>query len=200
MTAQGVGTVSGVPDTLTVVLGVQTQGPTAEGALGANSEKSNALLDILKARNVPAEDLQTSGLTITPTYVDGSSRIDGYQVTNEVTATVHEVSGAGALIDAAAAAAGDAVRVQQVGFSIDDDGPLRAQARGDAVRQAQAQAEQMADAAGVGLGPLRSITEAAAPGPYRTGPQSSDSAASTPIEPGTQDVTVTVTAVYDISH
>lgn len=42
-------------------------------------------------------------------------------MTNQVTAKLHDIGGAGGLIDAASAAAGDAVRVQQLSFSIDDD-------------------------------------------------------------------------------
>jgi hypothetical protein len=44
-------------------------------------------------------------------------------------------------------------------FSIDNGSDLRAKARADAVKQAQAQAKQMADAAGVQLGQIHSISE-----------------------------------------
>ncbi|MFC7446726.1 SIMPL domain-containing protein [Rhodococcus daqingensis] len=199
ISTQAVGKVSGTPDTLTVVLAVQTQAPQANAALEDNAAKANALIDTLEAKGVAAEDIQTSGLSVQPTYGPDPSTITGYQVTNQVTATVHDVSAAGGLIDAAAAAAGDAVRVQQTSFSIADDSDLRAQARADAVRQAQAQASQIAAAAGVGLGGVRSITElpAAGPAPY---PEAAlgDRAASTPIEPGSQELTVTVAVVYEI--
>ena len=113
---------------------------------------------MLRGRGVADADLRTSGLSISPTF-DTDGRITGYEVTNEVTATLRDIAGAGALIDAAAQAAGDAVRVQQISFGIDDDAQPRAEARADAVRQAVTQARQLADAAEVGLGPILSITE-----------------------------------------
>ncbi|WP_345347026.1 SIMPL domain-containing protein [Rhodococcus olei] len=199
ISTQAVGKVSAAPDTATVVLAVQTQGATAEAALADNAQKATALIDSLKAKGVASKDIATSGLSVQPTYAPASQTVTGYQVTNQVTATVHDIAGAGALIDAAAAAAGDAVRVQQMSFSIGDDGALRGQARAKAVEQARTQAGQIAHAAGVELGDVRSISEVAAsppsPIPGRT---MSDQAASTPVEPGTQELTVTVAVVYDI--
>jgi uncharacterized protein len=59
---------------------------------------------------VAAADLQTSQLSINPTSTP-NGRINGYDVTNLVTATLRDIGGAGGLVDAAAAAAGDAVRI-----------------------------------------------------------------------------------------
>ena len=166
--ARGVGLVKGTPDTLRVVLGVETQAPSAKDALAANNDKANTLINTLKQKGVEAKDIQTSQLSINPTYDNQGRHITGYQVTNQVTATLHDLAGAGALIDAAAGAVGDAVRVQSMGFSIDDDSALKAEARTQAVHLAQLQAEQMAKAAGVKLGPIRLISEVPAnsPSPY----------------------------------
>jgi uncharacterized protein YggE len=200
ITTRGVGTVAGTPDTLTVVLGVQTRAASAADALSDNNARTTGLLDVLRGRGVAANDLRTSGLQILPTF-ENDGRISGYEVTNEVTATLRDVAGAGSLIDAAAQAAGDAVRVQQISFGIDDDAEPRARARADAVRQAVTQARQLADAAEVGLGPILSITEVTAGQPPV--PVTRDSAAaaqaSVPLEPGTQDVSVTVEVVHAVS-
>ena len=200
ITARAVGTVKGAPDLLTVVLGVETRGPKAQGALDANSQKVTALLAALKGGGVAAADVQTSQLSINPTYAQ-DGRIDGYDVSNLVTATLRNLAGAGSLVDAAASAAGDAVRVQQLSFSIDDDSAARAAARAAAVKQAQAQAKQMAEAAGVTLGPLRSITEIPATTPFAVRAAGGDAAASAPvpIEPGTQDLSVTVEVAYAVA-
>lgn len=200
ITARAVGTVKGAPDLLTVVLGVETRDPKAQGALDANTQKVTALLAALKGGGVATADLQTSQLSINPTYAQ-NGRIDGYDVTNLVTATLRDLAGAGALVDAAAAAAGDAVRVQRLSFSIDDDSAARATARAAAVRQAQSQAKQMAEAAGVTLGSLRSITEIPAATAFG-GPTAAGAAAASapvPIEPGTQELSVTVEVVYAVA-
>lgn len=203
ITASAVGTVTGTPDIVTLGLGVQTQGSSANGALSANSQQANALIGMLKNKGVAEADIRTSQMSVSPSYNSTDGRITGYQVTNQVTATLHKIESAGGIIDAAAQAAGDSVRVQQLSFSIDDDGPLRAKARADAVRQAQAQARQMAEAAGVQLGKLRSISESpSSPPPTPMYERSFDSAAgkATPVQPGSQKLTVSATVVYDIDQ
>ena len=199
ITTRGVGTVAGTPDTLTVVLGVATRAASAADALTDDNARTTALLDVLRTHGVAEKDLRTSGLSIAPTFAQ-DGRITGYEVTNEVTATLRDIAGAGALVDAAAQAAGDAVRVQQIAFGIDDDAQPRAQARADAVRQAVTQARQLADAADVGLGPILSITEVS--GDQPPVPVTRDSAAAqaaVPIQPGTQDVSVTVEVVHAVA-
>lgn len=200
ITTRGVGTVTRAPDTLTVLIGVQTRGPTAKGALDANTGRATALINVLKSNGVAAADLQTSQLSVNPVSDPRTGQITGYEVTNQVTAKLHDIGAAGGLIDAAAAAAGDTVRIQQISFSIDDDSASRAQARANAVRQAQDRAKQMADAAGVRLGRIRSMTEVPAnpPGPF--GGDRAAAAAPVPIEPGTQQLTVMVEIVYAIDQ
>src|SRR5436853_5636827 len=59
ITVHGVGRVSGTPDLLTVVLGVETRAPKATDALQDNSRRANALVDLLKQRGVEKRDIQT---------------------------------------------------------------------------------------------------------------------------------------------
>lgn len=206
--ARGVGQVKGTPDTLRVTLGVETRSASAQEALATNNDKANALVNTLKEKGVEAKDIQTSQLSIQPTYDDKGQRIVGYQVNNIVTATLKDIGGAGALIDAAAGAVGDAVRVQSIGFSIDDDSALKAEARTQAVHLAQLQAEQMAKAAGVKLGRIRSISEVSSGGgpmPYY-GNYAGDAAkaaagsAPAPVLPGQQELTLAVDVVWDITQ
>jgi uncharacterized protein YggE len=200
ITTRGIGKVTGVPDTLTVILGVQTQDPSAKAALDANNQKANALIGTLKGKGVSAKDLQTSGLSIEPTYNEKSTKITGYQVTNTLKATLHNLTGAGVLIDAAANAAGDSIRLQQISFSIGDDTALLAQARSQAVIQAKAQAGQIAKAAGTKLARIRSISDLPTSGQARvyTDLAMASAARSTPIEVGSQELSVTVDITYDI--
>ncbi|HEX8767282.1 MAG TPA: SIMPL domain-containing protein [Jatrophihabitans sp.] len=201
ITTRGVGRVSGTPDTLTVLIGVSTQDSSAKAALSANNSKANALIELLRSKGVADKDLQTRQLTINPTYNDKSGTITGYQVDNAVQATLHSIAGAGALLDAAAGVVGNAVRVQQIGFSIGDDSALRAEARAQAVGQAKAQAAQIAKAAGVTLGRIRSITEVLdGRSPITYDMRSAAGAAeSVPLQPGQQELTVAVDIVYDMS-
>ena len=213
VTATAEGHAEGAPDLLTASLGVQTQAHSAQAALSDNSAKAQALISKLKADGVADADIQTSQLQISPQY-GGSSpgfppTIEGYVVTNMVTAKLRKLDRAGAAIDDAVAAAGNDVRVNSIGYSIDDNSALLAAARADAVHQAQARAKAMAQAAGVTLGPVRAISDASAP-QYRpvygfatpamaTGGVASGSAQSAPVQPGTERLTVEVVVVYDLA-
>jgi uncharacterized protein YggE len=200
ITARAAGAVVAAPDTATVVLGVTTRDRSATAALAANSERANAVIGVLQGAGVAAADIRTSQLTVYPTSAPETGRITGYEVSNQVTATLHDIAAAGAVIDQAAAAAGDAIRVQTIQFSIADESAARAEARADAVRRALTQAQQLADAAGVGLGPVRSIVEVGGeqpPMPYKAEADRAQQAV--PIQPGTQELAVTVEVVHDIA-
>jgi hypothetical protein len=202
LTGHGVGTVTGTPDTLRIVLGVQTQGASAAAALRENSQQATAVINTLKSRGVADADLKTSQLSINPSYGPTGGQITGYEVNNIVTATLHNIASAGGIIDAAGQAAGNAIRVQSVDFSIDNDSELLAKARADAVKQAQAQAKQLADAAGIKLGKIRSINESSSgPPPVPMYNKSLGAAASAvPIQAGSEKLSVTVDVTYELDQ
>lgn len=199
ISTQGTGIVSGSPDTVSIVLGVQTQAPEAAAAMTDNADRADTLIETLKARGVDEQDITTKNLSVQPNY-QPTGTIDGYTVINQVEATLRDVATSGDLIDAAARAAGDAIRVQELTFSIADDSELRAQARAQAVAQAQEQAQQIADAAGAKLGAVRSITESPESDavPFPASRSMADGAASTPIEAGSQKLSVSVSVTYEI--
>jgi uncharacterized protein YggE len=202
ITVDGTGIVSGTPDLLTVSMGVQVQAPTATEALRASSDKAASLIATLQRAGVAKADLTTSGLSLWPRYDKDGQQITGYEASNQVTAKLRDLDKAGTVIDAAAAAVGDAIRLNGLGFSIEDTGPLYVQARDLAVAQARTQAEQLAKAAGVALGQVLTIEESAQQVPVPV-PYAADAAAareqSVPIEPGTQDVRLTVRVSFAIT-
>jgi uncharacterized protein len=196
----GHGEVDGTPDVMTVTMGVQTADPSAQAALQRNSERAAALITSLKAHGVAAKDIQTIDLNVSPTF-DDHFHVTGYSASNTVTAKLRNIAKAGSVIDAAALSAGEDVRLQGVTFSIDNTSGLVAKARADAVKDAVAQAKQLAAAAGVTLGPIRTIddTGTTLPQPYYQ--SMSDSVAlsgSVPVEPGSQQLSVDVKVVFDI--
>jgi uncharacterized protein YggE len=204
VTAHGHGTTQGPPDLLTVSLGVQTSASSAREALTANSSAANGLIAQLHKDGVADADLQTSGLSIQPTY--NKTVITGYQVTNTVTAQLHNIAGAGALIDDASQAAGNAIQVNSIAFSIQDDSALTASAKQAAVRQARSQAQAMATGAGMDLGRLCSLSDNSAQvpqpifGQLAAGGGGTAGVAAPPIETGAQKVTADVTAVYRLGR
>jgi uncharacterized protein YggE len=193
------GRVEGVPDTLTVTLGVESHAGSAQAALAQNSERATRVIAALKAAGVADTDLQTSQLSLNPTF-DQKGRPNGWGAANVVTARTHDVVNGGKIVDAAVAQAGDDIRVQGVVLSIEDTSRLVATARADAVHRARRQAGQLARAADVRLGPVQRITEQrpASPELFAQARIAGDVASSAPIEPGSQELTVDVTVVFGI--
>jgi uncharacterized protein len=201
-TVVGTGTarVRGVPDVLTMTLGVTSRGRTVGEALDHNNAAVKKVMGVLTDGGVDKQDIQTSNFSIGPTYDDRSGDVTGYQVSNQVSVQLRDLDAAGSLIDKAASAGGDDVVMQGVAFGFDDTSDLVAQARADAVKRAKSQAEQLARAAGVELGEVRTISESSADvGPVALPEAASKATAdAVPISPGSQDVSVQVSIVYAI--
>jgi uncharacterized protein len=199
LTTVGVGNVGGAPDTLTIGISVSTTALHAAGALAQNNVIATKVQQVLRGDGVPPADMQTSGLSLQQAY----PAANGYQVDDQVTATVHDLRRAGGIIDDALAAAGDAGRLDMADLSMSTTSPYMAAARQQAVAAARVDAEQLAAAAGERLGPLVSLTDV----PQQASPTfasgamspSASASATVPVQPGTEQVSVSVTAVWSIS-
>jgi len=202
ITVQGTGLVTGTPDVLELYLGVDTRGDSAGQALAENNKRTMGVLEVLTDAGVPEKDIQTTNLSINPVYDDDGEVVIAYSVSNRIVAKLRDLNNAGEVIDRATEAAGNDIIVQGLYFSIDDNSKLIEQARTEAVKRAKAQAEQLAAAAGVGLGDLRSIDEQHTPvGPpidAEAAPAATEDGRSVPIQPGSELLSVEVTLVYDI--
>jgi uncharacterized protein len=196
----GVGSVSGTPDMLTINLGVRTQAQTAGAALDEASTKAQSLIDTLQKAGVAAVDIVTTDVSVWPQYDNNGRHVTGYEASNTVSAKLRDLSKAGAVIDAAAGAVGDAITLGGLSFGIEDTSALYAQARELAVKQAHTQADQLAKAAGGSLGPVISIDEGAqqVPMPMYAAADSAGGAASVPLQPGSQTISLTVQVTYEL--
>jgi uncharacterized protein YggE len=203
ITVSGEGKIKVKPDTASLNIGVQATESTASKALAKANESAAALIAALKGAGVSADDIVTSGLYVYPQY-GNSNYITGYQASNSVTVTVRDIDNAGPVIDAAAAAAGDNITVGGISFYVDETEQLIGAARADAIDNAKKRATEYAEAAGVSVGQVLQISEVSVSNPIPMYYAAKDAAgganaASTPIETGTQDMTVSVTVVYSIA-
>ena len=147
LTVTGRGTET-IPTTLSKVsLGVQIQGKTANTVQQEAARKSNAVVSLLKSRNV--EKLQTTGIRLNPTYSykDNIRRIQGYEATNIVSFRVPTPE-AGKLLDEAIKAG--ATRINSVSFVATEEAIT--QARQQALKEATQDAQKQADAVFSSLG------------------------------------------------
>ena len=194
VTTTGHGVVTVVPDEASVTAGVHTQAASASGALTQNAQLMNAVVAALKAAG--GADVQTQQVSLYP-QTNEQNQVTAYVADNSVSAKV-KIAGAGALIDAAVAAGANTVSGPSLDVS-DRDARYR-DALGKAVEDARAKAQALAKAGGFGVGQVSSVTEqtAGAPVPvFEAAAAKSD--ATTPIEPGTQDVTADVTVTFRIN-
>ena len=133
--------------------------PTARQALTRANERASELIALLVTQGVIRTDIATRSIAIHPHYDDKGQKVTGYEASNDVVVVLRDLSRAGEVIDAAAGAVGDDIRMGSLTFGIEDPTAVLADARRAAVEKATSQARQLAAAAGVRLGPIRRIAE-----------------------------------------
>jgi uncharacterized protein YggE len=201
ISVSGTGRVVLTPDVADLSLGVSITRPTAAAARQDAADAMTKVVDAIKKGGVADADIQTSSLSLQPVYDysnNGQGKLTGFQLTNIVSVTVHKLDAVGNLVDAAVAAG--ATSVNGVTFRVDNQTAAEGQARTAAVKDARSKADALASAAGVTIVGVSSISETSAPIPYpiafAAGAPAKD--ASTPIQPGTTEIDVTVSITYRI--
>ncbi len=195
--ASGDAVVHAKPDQVKIGIGVVTRAATAQQAASENAAQLQAVLAKLHAAVAGKGEIQTLGYSLTPVWNyprDGKPSITGYTATNTVEVTSRDLSGIGQLLDAAAQAGAN--NIQGVQFTLQNDAPERAQALRQATLEARTNAESMAAALGMRLGPVLLVEQGtAAPirPVFRAEAMAAPGAAPTPVEPGTIEVRATVT-------
>jgi uncharacterized protein YggE len=199
----GTGTIVVSPDIADVRLGVVVTKPSVKAARETAAEAMTRVVAALKKLGIADKDIQTTTVSLQPAYdyagQTNPPKITGYTLANGVAVTIRNLDQTGDVIDDSLAAG--ATSLDGVTFRVDDPAKAQQQARSDAMNQAKANADTLAKAAGVSITGVASITEASAPVPYPVyfgGAAMAPAADSvkTPIQPGTTDVTITVTVAY----
>src|SRR5829696_1373956 len=163
LSVTGLGSVRTVPDRASFSFGVETRAATARAALNQNAAEAKTLLDALRAAGIA-----------------------GYSAITTVTATLRDLSRAGAVVDAAVDAGANTVSGPSLTRG-DTDAQYR-QALRLAYADAKTKADALAAAARKTLGAVTAIVEGSSGSvPYAV---AKDAAASTAVEiaPGTQSV------------
>lgn len=164
--AHGACSVVGVPDTATILVNVETQGPTARAATDAANARADGVVTALRGKGLAQNDVRAGQLLVNPIISPvlaspngvGGTRVTGFTASRLISATVRQIAQAASVTSVVLDTAADAGRVQ-LSYGISDDAALRNRARAAAVKLATEKARNMADAAGVSLGQLVSITE-----------------------------------------
>src|SRR5581483_3536703 len=97
ITVQGTGIATSVPDEAQFSFGVQLTAPTAKAALTATSRRMNLLIAAVKGQGVPAADVQTSQLSLSPNTNDNGMKILSFTASESLTVTTKAIAKAGAI-------------------------------------------------------------------------------------------------------
>ncbi|MEO1720610.1 MAG: SIMPL domain-containing protein, partial [Pseudomonadota bacterium] len=98
-------TIEETPDYATFSTGVVSRAETAKDALAANAKAMRNVVDGLTAMGVAGKDVQTSQFNVSPLYTqqkNGPSRIDGFEVRNQLSVRIRDLADIGPTIDTAA--------------------------------------------------------------------------------------------------
>ncbi len=211
------------PDLAVFTAGVTTQAPTAAEALAQNSRAMERVIAELERAGIAERDIQTSNLSITPVYADPNHdammparatgepymppppemqvpRIIGYQANNTVSVRQRKLGDYGRVIDALAGAGANQVN----GPNFQMDQPALDEARRDAMATARKRAELYADAAGLRVVRILSITEGGGywgppPMAFARAEDAAAPAPPPPVKSGELQLTASVTVQYELA-
>ena len=202
-------------DVAKVSIGVESRETTVAEARQKAAEAMDKVLAGIKEHGVADDDIVTSYFNIQPQTVwievadslgrHSEPRITGYIVTNTVQVTVREIDNIGPVVDTAATAGGNLIRINSIQFTVDDASEFGEQIRVAAAADALAKADLYARTMGVTLGPVVYLTEIGNSVPLtKSFPQAEMAAmdgrfARTQISAGDVNLSVSVQVVFAIA-
>jgi uncharacterized protein YggE len=203
VSAQGMTTAT--PDMAEVSFSVLTQGQNPQVLSQNNNDKMTAVLQFVASQGVASSDIATTNYSLQPNYQwDRNTQrnfITGYTLTQTVEVKVRNLDSVAGILGGLAPLGIN--QISGVNYTFQDQNKYIATARANALDKAKAQADAMARQAGASLGSVVNVSESSYipfySKSYATGAGvSADMAMPTPppLQPGTQDVTDTVTVVY----
>ncbi len=203
LTVSAEGRVTRAPDLAEVTGGVLTTATTAAAAMSENAVRMSAVVAALRKAGVADRDIQTSGLSLQPQYRYDNNQppaLTGYQATNNVSLRIRKLGDAGKLLDTLVSVGAN--QINGPNFRVEDSDKALDEARVAAVATARARAVLYANAAGLHIKRIATISESGGeqpgPRPMMMAMRADKSAASTPVEPGEVALTITVTMAFEL--
>jgi uncharacterized protein len=232
VTVSGEGKVYAKPDVAIVSLGVTTQGLTVAEVTKSNTDKMNAVIAAVKALKIDEKDIQTTNYNLTPIYgnsvvpvytptnipmIPSSSSgsgsgsviirynvLKGYTLEQDIQVKIRDFTKIGDILSQATTNGANLVGDLQ--FTIDNPEQFKEQARAAAIKQAKANAQNLARESGVNLGKLINVYEGyynPEPVVYNSakamGGGVAESAPVPTVQPGQQEIDVTINLTYQVN-
>jgi uncharacterized protein YggE len=203
LTVTGKGEMSAPPDVAYLNLAVETMAKNASQAVKENAEKTNSVMEAIKAKLGENDKVSTAGYNLSPVHEYNNqtdkSEFKGYRASNQIVVEVHNLKQIGAIIDSTAEAGLN--NISGLRFDTTKSAELKKKALSEAVGDAKATAEVLAQAAGVKITRILQLSPSYDyPVPvYRDYSLAKEAAAApTPIEPGDLTINATVNIVFEI--
>ena len=199
------GAIKTTPDKVDISTGVASEAKTAREALDQNGEAMTKVIEALKAMGIDSKDIQTTNLSVSPVHdqrpydKQAPPVVVGYRVTNQVRISLHDTTRLGAILDKVVTLGSNQIEAIELG--VDEPEALKDEARKLALKTVTDNAKLYAEAAGVGLGPILSISEEESSYQPHFAPAAArmESAKDVPIEAGTTAVEVRIRVTWEIN-
>lgn len=208
VSTSGTATVKVDPDKVSVTVGVETRGETAEGAASANAELMDKVIAALKALGIAEDQMSTSWYSVYPVYEWKSppcieiypqppecvpkNEITGYAASNSVTVVMDADEDAGKVIDEAVAAGATTVNGAYFFVSAEKQEEVHSSLIKEAIDNARSRADKAAEAVDMQVTGVKSINLNDVHFPVLYRDFAVAEGAATPVLPGQQEVSLTV--------
>ena len=145
-----------------VSVGVSTSAKTVDEASRQNNEAIHTVIAALKEAGVKEEDIATSNYSVHAEYdyssFSSEQKLAGYNVTNQLNVIIRDMEHIGATLDKATAAGAN--NIYNIQFLSTKADAAQDEATAYAVQDAMRRAKLLADAAGMTLGGIVTISDA----------------------------------------
>jgi uncharacterized protein YggE len=205
ITVVGEGKVRVEPDIARINIGVEVVRPTVREATDANNEIIDGVIAALTAAGVAEDDIQTSGFSVFAERFGPNGPLPEdqvtYRVTNTVNVIVRNLESVGEVLDASIEAGAN--NIYGVEFALDDTSAAQAEARRDAIADAQEKAQDLASLTGTSLGRVVSVSEIVGAQPFfnqfASAAQGLGGGGGPAIQPGQVALTMQLQVVYEMA-
>lgn len=198
------------PDIAKINFSVISEGMDTVKISSENTEKMNKAIEFIKKEGIDSKDIQTAGYTLSPKYEYDEARrksyISGYTLTQTVYLKIRDFSKISKILGALPELGAN--NISSLSFEIENQDEALAEAREQAFEKAYDKAKEMAKQNRVRLKRVINFSEYqnyypmyATKEAYGLGgaDQSLPSAPTPTIEPGSQEVKVSVNVTYEIN-
>lgn len=202
VSVDGSGEVRVAPTAASVSVGVEVTEASLPAAREAAARQATAVIAAVKGRGVPAADIQTGQFSVAVLRDHDKkgdpTRVKGYQVRNSVDIVVRDLNLLGGVLDDALGSGAN--EVSGPNFFVEQPEQHEDAARAAAVRDARRKAETLAAAAGARLGQVLILDEGMVrrPAPRMMAAKMAMADAGTPIEAGTESISVSVRGTWEL--